>query len=289
MAAQALWGPRAGRHGGARRRRIVGPGATRARRSAAPFHPFRCPMHGVRALRRLAEIFGMAAMLAGIAPAWGQSRALSATPTCHLEVLGTGRVQAVVDGRSFVLEDGREIRLPGIEVPLPPLPGETGARAEAGAAARAALEVMVAGQTVELRHELAAADRYGRILAHAYFAADGKESSAALEMIAAGFARVSAHVGGMQCAAELLGREREARQRKVGLWGEAYYSIVGAENHAGLVAQRGQFTVAEGKVVTGRGRAAEKPREPARARAWVDGGSQRTAHRGHPAGADRDR
>jgi endonuclease YncB( thermonuclease family) len=201
-------------------------------------------MHGVRALARLAGIFGMAAMLAGIAPAWGQSRALSATPTCHLEVLGTGRVQAVVDGRSFVLEDGREIRLPGIEVPLPPLPGE------AGAAARAALEVMVAGQTVELRHELAAADRYGRILAHAYFAADGKESSAALEMIAAGFARVSAHVGGMQCAAELLGREREARQRKVGLWGEAYYSIVGAENHAGLVAQRGQFTVAEGKVVT---------------------------------------
>ena len=114
-------------------------------------------------------------MLAGIAPAWGQSRALSATPTCHLEVLGTGRVQAVVDRRSFVLEDGREIRLPGIEVPLPPLPGETGARAEAGAAARAALEVMVAGQTVELRHELAAADRYGRIAAHVFVSEDGAE------------------------------------------------------------------------------------------------------------------
>jgi endonuclease YncB( thermonuclease family) len=207
-------------------------------------------MHGVCALARLAAMFGMAAMLAGTAPAWGQLRVVSVTATCHLDVLGTGRVQAVVDGRSFVLEDGREIRLPGIEVPLPPLPGETGARAEAGAAARSALQAMVAGQTVELRHELAAADRYGRILAHAYFVADGKESSAALEMIAAGFARVSAHVGGMRCAAELLGREREARQRKVGLWGEAYYSIVGAENHAGLVAQRGQFTVAEGKVVT---------------------------------------
>src|ERR1700736_608405 len=139
MAAQALWGPRAGRHGGARRHRIVGRGATRARRSAAPFHPFRSPMHGVRALARLAGIFGMAAMLAGIAPAWGQSRALSATPTCHLEGLGTGRVQAFVDERSLVLEDGRAIRLPGIEAPLPPLPGETGARAEAGAAARAAL------------------------------------------------------------------------------------------------------------------------------------------------------
>ena len=153
-------------------------------------------------------------------------------------------------GAASCWRTGAKFVFPASKFPLPPLPGETGARAEAGAAARAALEVMVAGQTVELRHELAAADRYGRILAHAYFVADGKESSAALEMIAAGFARVSAHVGGMQCAAELLGREREARQRKVGLWGEAYYSIVGAENHAGLVAQRGQFTVAEGKVVT---------------------------------------
>jgi endonuclease YncB( thermonuclease family) len=159
-------------------------------------------------------------------------------------------VQTVVDGRSFLLEDGREIRLPGIEVPLPPLPGETGARAEAGAAARAALEAMLAGQPVELRHETAAADRYGRILAHAFFGSDEKPKSAAHEMIAAGFARVSTHVGGMDCAAELLAREREARQRKVGLWAAAYYSIVGAENHAGLVAQRGQFTVAEGRVVT---------------------------------------
>ncbi|HEY7243892.1 MAG TPA: thermonuclease family protein [Xanthobacteraceae bacterium] len=174
----------------------------------------------------------------------------SAPPTCHLDVLGSASVRAVVDGRSFLLEDGREIRLAGIEVPLPPLPGETGARAEAGASARAALQQMLAGQAVELRHELPAADRYGRILAQAYFTTDGKEKSAAHEMVAAGFARVSARVGGMGCATALLAREREARQRKVGLWADAYYSIVGTENHAGLVARRGQFTVAEGKVVT---------------------------------------
>ncbi len=207
-------------------------------------------MHGVRELVRLPWLCGMAAALAWVAPASAQSRGVPATTTCQLQVLGSGNVQAVVDGRSFLLEDGREIRLPGIEVPLAPLPGETGARAEAGTAARAALHAMLAGQTVELRHQLPATDRYGRILAHAYFAADGKQQSAAHEMVAVGFARVSAHVGDMACAAELLARERDARQRKVGLWGDAYYSIVGAENHAVLVAQRGQFTVAEGKVVT---------------------------------------
>ncbi len=208
-------------------------------------------MHGVRALAGSASLFGMATLLAWSAGAYAQSQPLPlATPTCHLDVLGSASVHAVVDGRSFVLEDGREIRLPGIEVPLPPLPGETGARAEAGGAARAALAAMLTGHTVELRHELPGSDRYDRILAHAYFTADAEEKSAAHELVAAGLARVSAHVGGMGCAAELLAREREARQRKVGLWGEAYYSIVGAENHAGLVAQRGQFTVAEGRVVT---------------------------------------
>jgi endonuclease YncB( thermonuclease family) len=173
---------------------------------------------------------------------------------CHLEVLGSGNVQAVVDGRSFLLEDGREVRLPGIEVPLPPLVGEAGAPVEPGTAARAALQAMLAGQTVEFRHELAAADRYGRILAHGYFTSGGVQKSAAHEMVAAGYARVSAHVGDMACAAELLAREREARQRNVGLWREAYYSVVGAENRAGLLAQRGRFIVAEGKVVSVRER-----------------------------------
>jgi endonuclease YncB( thermonuclease family) len=208
-------------------------------------------MHGERESVGRYGLIGLATVLACMAPAFGQSRApVSTKPACHLDVLGTAEVAAIVDGRSFLLQDGREIRLPGIEVPLSPLPGETGARAEAGAAARAALAAMLAGQTVELRHEQPAADRYGRILAHAYFVADGSEKSAANEMVGAGFARVSAHVGTIACAAELFAREHEARQRRVGLWREAYYSILGAENHDGLVAQRGQFTVAEGKVVT---------------------------------------
>jgi endonuclease YncB( thermonuclease family) len=194
-------------------------------------------------------VFAMAVVLAWIVPAWGQSRAASSSK-CRMEVLGSGNVQSVVDGRSFLLEDGREIRLPGIEIPLPPLAGEAGARAEAGTAARGALQAMLAGQTVELRHELPATDRYGRILAHAYFILNGVQKSAAHEMVAAGYGRVSAHVGDMACAAELLAREREARQRKVGLWSETYYSILAAENRAELVDQRGRFIVAEGKVVT---------------------------------------
>ena len=46
------------------------------------------------------------------------------TTSCRFEPAGTGKVRAVSDGRSFTLEDGREIRLAGIEVPLPPGPGD---------------------------------------------------------------------------------------------------------------------------------------------------------------------
>ena len=68
------------------------------------------------------------------------------------------------------------------------------------------------------------------------------------ELLAKGFARVSAHVGERPCADELLARERAARQAKLGLWGEPYYVIVAAESGAELVAERGHFMLAEGKV-----------------------------------------
>ena len=76
----------------------------------------------------------------------------------------------------------------------PSRPGEIGARAEAGLAARAALQSMLAEQDVELRRNGAAADRYGRILAHAY-RPQWRRRSAAHEMLGQGFARVTAGAG----------------------------------------------------------------------------------------------
>jgi endonuclease YncB( thermonuclease family) len=166
---------------------------------------------------------------------------------CRFEPAGTGKVRAITDGRSFTLEDGREIRLAGIEVPLLPGPGDLGTGAKAGLAARAALESIIAGQNVELRQN-DVADRYGRMPALVYVTQGGLLESVAHELLAKGFARVSAHVGERPCADELLARERAARQAKLGLWGEPYYVIVAAESGAELVAERGHFMLAEGKV-----------------------------------------
>jgi endonuclease YncB( thermonuclease family) len=181
------------------------------------------------------------------AAARAQGRPLSA---CRFDIAGTGRVRAITDGRSFILEDGREIRLAGIEVPLAPASGESGPRAAAALAARAALESMLASQSVELRQNGAVADRYSRALAMVYVMRDGVARSVAHEMLARGFARVSAHVGDRPCAEELLAQERAARRAKLGLWSEPYYVIVAAESGAHLAAERGRFTVAEGNVLS---------------------------------------
>ena len=167
---------------------------------------------------------------------------------CWSEAVAIGKVRAITDGRSFVLEDGREIRLAGIEVPLPPSADEAGPRTEAALAARKALETVLADQTVELYHTAASVDRYGRTIALAYLVAHRARPSVAHEMLARGFARVSAHVGDRSCAEEFWAQERAARQAKLGLWSEPYYVILAADSGAELSAERGRFTVAEGKV-----------------------------------------
>ena len=171
-----------------------------------------------------------------------------APSSCRFAPAGSGKVRAIADGRSFTLEDGREIRLAAVEIPHLPGPGETGTKATAGLAARAALESMIAGQNVELRQNDMPADRYGRTTAFVYVSGGALPESVAHEMLARGFARVSAHVGERPCADELLARERAARQAKLGLWGEPYYVIVSAESGAELVAESGHFILAEGKV-----------------------------------------
>jgi hypothetical protein len=129
-------------------------------------------------------------------------------------------------------------------------PGETGPGAAAGMAAKAALAALIAGRQVDLRQHGPATDRYGRTVAHAWFTRDELVQSAGRELISRGYARVGAHVGDRACAAELLSQERQARDSKLGLWGEPYYAIGAAESGTELLARRGRFTVVEGKVLS---------------------------------------
>jgi hypothetical protein len=50
--------------------------------------------------------------------------------------------------------------------------------------------------------------------------------------------------------APLLALERSARRAKLGLWADPYYDLRRAEDPAGILAERGRFTLVEGKVLS---------------------------------------
>jgi endonuclease YncB( thermonuclease family) len=193
-------------------------------------------------------VFLAAALAVKFAAVCGCSDAIAqeqpnATPVCGGDEIARGVAKQVIDGRTFTLDDGREVRLAAIEV----APLETGA---APAAARAALDALIGGDDIVLRRADTATDRYGRIVAYAYAVRDGEELFAQGELIASGFARVGDHVGSRACALALLESENAARAAKLGLWADSHYDVLDAEAAADVLARRGRFALVEGKVVS---------------------------------------
>jgi endonuclease YncB( thermonuclease family) len=154
---------------------------------------------------------------------------------CTGEPFGDGQVKSVIDGRTLLLTDGREVRLAGIEAP------------EQG---KAALVSLAAGHDVALLRLGPDTDRYGRTVALVALQDEPARNSVQTRLLERGQARVSAHIGYFSCAAALLGAERRARTAGLGLWADPYYVMRNAEDPAGILAVRGRFAVVEGKVLS---------------------------------------
>jgi endonuclease YncB( thermonuclease family) len=199
---------------------------SRPRPSCARFSLFRFGMGGRAPLILVGLLFSVAV----------EAHAQDVMSRCGGDPLPAGRVARIVDGRSFVLDDGREIRLASIEVPA------MSDGSPAGQAAEATLAGMLIGETVTLRSAAPTADRYGRTVTYTYTPGQG--------LLAQGHARVGIEVGDPACVAELLSQERIARIGKIGLWSDPQYGILAAGNLTGLVAGRGRFAVVEGKVLS---------------------------------------
>jgi endonuclease YncB( thermonuclease family) len=173
--------------------------------------------------------------LGAIAPTLtGPARAASA---CSFEAQGEGRVGAIIDARTFRMDDGREVRLAGLDTVT------TAARADGAAA----LSALVAGRTITLRGASDAPDRYGRQPAFVFV-----EQGAApvqSQLLAQGDALGSGNIADKACAAELLASEATARQARRGIWADRA-AIKNAESPGDILTRIGQFTVVEGKVLS---------------------------------------
>ena len=155
---------------------------------------------------------------------------------CAFESQGEGRVAAVIDSRTFRLQDGREVRLAGIE----PVVAEKAKRTSA-------LTAIVAGREVKLRGEDDTPDRYGRQPAFVFL--DGSETSVQGLLLAQGEALVSAIVTNKDCATVLIAAETAARDAKRGTWADPA-AIKNAESSGDILAGIGRFAVVEGKVLS---------------------------------------
>jgi endonuclease YncB( thermonuclease family) len=180
----------------------------------------------------------MAGVFAAVAAA--EARAVD-TGRCQLTPVGTATVQTALDGRTLRLSDGRQVRLIGLEVPD---------RHDRARAARAALAALVEGREVTLARLREEADRYGRLPALVFPAPARSDSSIQRTLVAQGLARVSARVGDMACALQLLEAERAARSAGLGLWSDTDYLIRKAENPGEIPAGRGTFVLVEGQVLS---------------------------------------
>ena len=218
---------------------------------------------------RLAPAFLTLLALAPAVAAPDSKRSAAAT-SCDLETVASGTVASVTDGRTFVLDDSREVRLPTVEIPtlaIPtPAPADsppstpatpslatdppTPPPADPDAAAATALRALLAGRHVALRASKLVTDRYGRILADALATREGYPASAQKTLLSQGLARLAARPGGAGCMAELRAAERIGRAAKLGLWADPRYLPRQADDLAGLSAERGRFILVEGKVVS---------------------------------------
>ncbi|XUM23938.1 thermonuclease family protein [Bradyrhizobium oligotrophicum S58] len=156
---------------------------------------------------------------------------------CMFAELGEGHVSEIIDARSVRLDDGREVRLAGIEVPSE----------EQRATSMDALGVLLRGRDVVLRGEDDTPDRYGRQRAFVFVA--GTDQPVQSELLRQGAVLRGIDLPDRDCALSLGAAEAEARSAGRGLW-KIGTVIKNTESPDDILSRVGLFTVVEGKVLS---------------------------------------
>lgn len=154
-------------------------------------------------------------------------------------------VSSVADGETVLLDDGRALRLAGIQAPRPGT-GRAWAWPLADKA-REELRALVAGKTFRLRYDRARSDRHGRILA---FLSPAEGGTVQARMIEAGLARVMPTRDARNCAGALLAAEDRARSARRGIWADSFYAVRDARDTKMLARLEGSYQLVEGTVTS---------------------------------------
>ena len=159
-----------------------------------------------------------------------------------LTVDGGGKVVEIVDGDTLILEDGREVRLVGIQAPKLPLGRRNFKNWPLADISKSALLTLALYKTVTLSYGGRRVDRYNRQLAHLHDAAGTWIQG---EILRRGMAGVYSFSDNRAQVAEMLALERKARVERLGIWRHRFYRIRSADAvHRDI----GSFQLVEGSV-----------------------------------------
>ena len=134
---------------------------------------------------------------------------------------GFYRIKTVYDGDTVQLEDGRKIRLLGINTPEI----QHGDKPIEAGGDEAKIWLMNKLQHAKVRLEIGEekTDKYGRTLAHLF--TENKEHIN-LSLVKAGLATISIYPPNLQYVDELVAVERQAQQNKQGIWNRSEYAAI---------------------------------------------------------------
>lgn len=203
-------------------------------------NPFRAP-----AVRPIAFLSAALAALA-------QVGCLQAAEGPCPESAGTSaKVASVSERLELILEDGRRLKIAGIDPPRP-TPGDPNLDARA----RNGLGQWLVGQDITFHAAEPALDRWGRIVAFVYAPPLPQQGESPSEprlavgeaLIDAGLARYEPSAAAHPCRSALLAAEANARAARLGLWADPYYAIITAGERGSFTEKAGSLVIVEGTV-----------------------------------------
>jgi micrococcal nuclease len=159
-----------------------------------------------------------------------------------------GVVASVSDGDTVVLDTGVVVRLIGTQAPKLPLGREDFAAWPKADESRTALEKLVLGKPVRVRHGGEQVDRHGRTLGQLFVTGE-PELWVQQKMVADGWARVYSFPDNRACVTQLLAAETQARLMKLGIWSDPYYFVQRADRPADFGGRPGRYELVEGRVL----------------------------------------
>lgn len=147
-------------------------------------------------------------------------RSLLRSDAFEEEILGqqSGQyfVERVVDGDTFVLADGKKVRLIGVDTPESKKPG-TPVECFAIEASNF-LQELIEGKWVRLERDVSDTDRYGRLLRYVYIDTGGSEVFVNAHLVKNGYASATSFSPDIAYEDIFRQLEKNARNAGVGLW-----------------------------------------------------------------------